>query len=164
MARRARAWWVTASISKKGGGWHWNDFLTKPKSRRQAPNWGGPDWINSPVSFRRIQDMRRGDHVIAYQAGEGVLGIAQLQSRGYRSRGSDQFDTFDLRSESVFQFRQPIPLNVIRALPNATDTFEFVRALRGTVFTVEPGGFERVVCLGAAFNPELGSRLLRLCY
>jgi predicted RNA-binding protein with PUA-like domain len=164
MARRAKAWWVSASTKKQGGGWHWDRFLKRPTSRRQALHWGGPGWIDSTVSFSRIREMRRGDYVIAYQAGEGVVGIAQLKSSGYKSRGSDHFDMFDLRSSPAIRFSEPVSLQAIKCLPVARDTFEFVRAKQGTVFSVEPGGFERILSLGVAFNPEMSTRLLKLAF
>lgn len=162
MIRGPKAWWVCASTKKHGGGWHWDNFLKRPNSRRQALKWGGREWINSPASFNRIQNMKRGDYIVAYQAGEGILGIARLQSDGYRSRRFGKFDMFDLKPGFVFRFEEAVPLSVVRSLPNACDTFEFVRSLRGTVFEIEPGGFERIVFLGAGFNPQLASRILKL--
>jgi hypothetical protein len=162
MARRVKAWWVTASARKAGGGWHWDKFFKKPASRRQTTSWGGPGWIDSSVSHARIKEMRRGDYVIAYQAGEGIVGIAQLKSGGRKSRGSKYIDTFDLRSSPAIRFGRAVPLEVIKELPTGNDTFEFLRYPRGTVFSVESGGFERVLHLGAAFNPEIGARLTRL--
>src|SRR5205085_436977 len=122
----------------------------------------GPDWIRSSQSFARIQRMRRGDFVIAYQGGKGIVGIARLISRGYKARGSENFDTFDLDAKVPIRFQNPIPLAGIKQLPNASDTFEFVRSIRGTVHRVESGGFEQVLALAIAFNPALASQLLRL--
>lgn len=108
--------------------------------------------------------MRRGDYVIAYQVGEGVVGIAQLKSPGYKSRGSDHFDMFDLRSSPVVQLKEPIPLQAIKCLPSAEDIFEFLRAKQETVFRVEATGFERILSLAAAFNPAMSARLLMLAF
>jgi hypothetical protein len=106
--------------------------------------------------------MRAGDYIVAYQAGVGVLGFAQLKSRGYKARGSENFDMFDLRSSPAIWLETPIPLGVVKRLPRALDTFEFVRSGRGTVFAIEPGGFERMLGLALAFNPEISTRLIRL--
>ena len=162
MSQKAHAWWVTASLKKSGGGWHWDQFFRRAGGRRKVSRWGGPGWIDSHVSFARIKEMRRGDYVIAYQAGEGVAGIVKLASRGYNARGSEYFDMFDLHVSGALRFPDPIPLSVIKSLPASREIFEFVRSGRGTVFVVEPGGLERVACLGAAFNPELTTRLFRL--
>jgi hypothetical protein len=106
--------------------------------------------------------MKRGDAVVAYQAGVGVVGFTGLAKAGHRARGSDAYDVFDLRPAGSIGLNTPVPLASISALPEARSTFEFVRAKQGTVFRVEPGGFEQVVALALAFNPELRSRLLKL--
>lgn len=157
----ARAWWVVASEGPNQRGWHWRRFLGPPPSRREGMGWGGPGWIESSMSFVRIEAMRKGDRVIAYQAQEGVVGIARLAGSGRRASGSDNWDCFDLAAANAIRFKVPVPLAIVKALPGAADTFEFVRSLRGTVFNVEPGGYERVVALAIAFNPELTSRLAR---
>lgn len=162
MIHKARTWWVTASRKKPGGGWHWETFFRRARTKKKVSPWGGPGWIGSHVSFARIEEMRRGDFVIAYQAGEGIVGIIKVASRGYSPRGSDHVSMFNLYVSDAVPFREPIPLSVIKSLPTSRETYEFVRSGRGTVFRVGLGGLERIACLGAAFNPELTTRLIRL--
>lgn len=97
--------------------------------------------------------MRIGDVVIAYQAREGVSGLARLASDGYQTRSGGAYDLFDLASRPIVSLRQPPPLEVIRKLPHADSSFEFVRMLRGTVFKVAPIGLIRLIALILAFNP-----------
>ena len=160
MARRPRSWWVSASMTPAGVGWHWKSYFRNPT--RDCLRWGGPKWIQSDVSRARIEQMRAGDFVICYQARDGITGIAQLKSNGYKARGSGHYDMFDLRRSPSIWLENPVPLKVVRAIPRAADIFEFVRGTRGTVFSVEPGGFERILGLGIAFNPELSSQLVRV--
>lgn len=91
--------------------------------------------LQSPVSHSRIRGMQINDFIIAYQAGIGIVALARVNSGGYRSRGSDAFDSFDLALAGL-QLANPIPLKAVQLLPNAKETFEFVRATQGTVFEV----------------------------
>ena len=145
-----KIWWVIASEYSEGG-WHWGIFFRRPS---HGKSWGGPEWIRSSLSHTHIRRMRKGDLVIAYQAKEGVAGLAQLASDGYQTRTAGPHDLFDLSSTVMLPLRQVIPLVAIKALPHATSTFEFLRVLRGTVFRVEVKGFQRLVGLLLAYNPE----------
>lgn len=162
MAGKNRVWWVTASLNDDDTGWHWRKFFLSRNRAREGHAWGGPGWITSSTSIARIAEMRQGDYVVAYQAQEGVVGLARLASRGYNYRGSEKTDAFDLRETPAIWLETPIPLAAIKLLPRSRDLFEFVRSGRGTVFRVEPGGLERVLALARAYNPEIDSRLGRM--
>ena len=154
-----KCWWVSASEHSEGG-WHWGYYF----SNRAAGNrWGGPDWIRSNLSHKHIRRMRARDVVVAYQAQEGVVGLALLSSDGYQSSTGGDFDMFDLAARPKVALKQCIPLATVRTLPHARQSFQFVRALRGTVFEIKPAGFERLVGLILAFNPgqarQIGSFL-----
>ena len=150
-------WWVSA-----GKDWSWTTFFKNKGKAKQAMNWGGPDWIRSPISFARIRDMHAGDIVIAYQSGVGVVGFARLKSDGYKAMGSRHFDSFDLRQKQAISLENQVPLHAIKSLPGARKLFEFVRTSRGTVFSVSDGGLSRILDLAMAFNPENRSHLLKL--
>lgn len=77
-------WWVTASEESEE--WHWKEFFDKPLDRYNAEWWG----TESSVSRKRIKDMRQGDIVVAYQAGEGVVGFACLACDGYQHDAEGQ--------------------------------------------------------------------------
>jgi hypothetical protein len=150
-------------MRKPGGGWHWNEFFEHVDGRN-AISWGGPGWIESTLSFKRIEEMRKGDHVVAYQAGEGVLGFGQLASDGYTSRDSDHYNMFNLRTSHVIALSHAVPFDSIKLLPHARDTFEFMRVKQGTVFGIALGGFEQLVAMAVAFNTHLSPRLLKVAY
>lgn len=147
---RVHFWWVTGSERGPKRPWHWDNFLSHPKT----VDWGGPDWINSPMSFKRIQRMRKGDLVIAYQAGEGILGLTSLASNGYKDPKSIHYDTFDLERTPTVWLRHAVPLHVVQALPRSSQNFEFVRVLQGTVFRVREEGFRQVLFCSLAFNED----------
>jgi len=149
-----RYWWVSAS-EHSGGGWHWDDFFDEP--RRML--WGGPKWIRSPLSYKHIRRMRRGDIVVAYQAREGIAGLAVLDSDGYQCEPTGNFDIFDLAARPVFVAKQRVPLAAVRLLPEADVSFEFLRVLQGTVFEVKARGFDGLLGLLLAFNPGQARRL-----
>ena len=152
-----RWWWVTAS-EKNQRPWHWREFF---KNSEIGWGWGGPNWINSTTSFIRIKEMQEGDIIVAYQAGEGVVGFAYLDSDGYQNATSGHYDTFDLKSTPKVWFNQSIVLSDIYKVPNAKTHIEFIRLLRGTVFRIDPFGFEKILALAKKANPhqcdEIGS-------
>lgn len=145
-----RAWWVVASAS--AGDWHWRDFFRNPVE--EGRNWGGREWIRSPVSWARIREMRKGDIVVAYQAGEGILGLARLASDGYPESPGGPYDTFDLAPSPIVRLEEPIPLFLVRQLPEARRHFEFLRIHHGTVFRITPEGFQALLHLIRALNPQ----------
>jgi hypothetical protein len=157
MPSRPQVWWVTANMKS---GWHWQNYFDNPQN---GLRWGGRRWIRSDVSRARIARMRRSDSVICYQAGEGVVGFTRLKSSGYGiGKNPSRTDMFDLATSGSIQLSHPVPLSSVRALPSAKNIYEFLSIGRGTVFLVEPGGFERLIGLAVAFNPDSRSRLLRL--
>jgi len=153
VTRKPNCWWITASERDPEHGWHWDNFLKNPNDPRQPIDWGGPEWIKSSVSFVRIQEMRKGDIIVAYQAGEGIVGFASLASNGYQHIEGGDFDTFDLDPSHTIRFISPIPYPVISQLPEAAEQFEFVKIKQGTVFRVSQMGFDAVVNFALAFNP-----------
>jgi len=97
---KANVWLVVASerIKGKQEGWHWDDFFLRRHEWSPAEfSWGGYEWIRSPLSLKCIREMKRGDIVVAYQAGEGIVGLCALASDGYEEvPGSGDLNTFDL--------------------------------------------------------------------
>ncbi len=148
-------WWIVANNSDLDHGWHWDRFFSRPHDPRENFNWGGPNWIRSTTSMARVREMRRGDYVAAYQASEGVIGLARLASDGYKSAETDKFDTFDLAPEPTVRLRSAVPLEVIADQPGAKADFEFVRIVKqGSVFRVSPPGRDRLFSLCRQFNPS----------
>jgi hypothetical protein len=140
------AWWITASDKNpENPPWRWEWFFQNPSQHREERGWGGPDWINSYISFARIREMRKGDAVIAYQAGEGIVGLAYLDSDGYQFIEGGEYDTFDLKPSPTVWLNMVVPYSVIRGLPEAHDNIEFVRIHQGTVFEVTSKGFDAIL-------------------
>lgn len=154
---RPRTWWVVASAAASD--WHWRDFFRNPADPEQGVNWGGREWIRSPASWARIREMRQGDIVVAYQAGEGVVGFARLASDGYAEEAGGPYNTFDLAPAPAVGLHEPIPLFWIRQIPRAREHFEFLRFHHGTVFRVSPEGLEALLRLARALNPEQAEEL-----
>ncbi len=125
-AQAKQIWWITASEADSMHPWHWRQFFKKPSDRRQRINWGGPEWINSPRSFASIEKMRVGDVVVAYQAREGVVGLALLATGGRRSDDSGRFDTFDLSAAPTVLLQDPISFHSIVQIPNSSKLFDAV--------------------------------------
>lgn len=134
MAER-NVWLVVASerIKGKPEGWHWDDFFLRRHEWAPAEfSWGGYEWIRSPLSLKCIREMKRGDIVVAYQAGEGILGLCALASDGYEEvPGSGDINTFDLASEPALRLDKPVPLSQLK---DDSQTEPLFRQLQGSVF------------------------------
>lgn len=128
-------WLVVASerIKGKHEGWHWDEFFLR--RHQWAPedfSWGGYEWIRSPLSLKCIRKMRRGDIVVAYQAGEGIIGLCALSSDGYEEvPGSGDLNTFDLAPEPAIRLDNPVPLVQLKNSPEVAPLF---KQLQGSVF------------------------------
>ncbi len=144
-----KSWWVTGSEGSEGG-YHWNSYLTSSGGEYE---WGGAKWIKSPHSFTCIEEMRKGDVIVAYQASEGILGLGLLSGDGYQEKTEGPYNIFPL-SSSKLRLKEQIPLDAIRALPHARSSFEFLAVLRGSVFKIEKKGFDRLIGLLLAYNPS----------
>jgi hypothetical protein len=138
-------WWVVASDRDPDHDWHWQRFFTNPIEDGEWYEWGGADWIRSPSSHRRIEEMRKDDLVVAYQAGQGILGFVYLATSGLPNELDGKFDSFGLKPSPFVFFENPIPYSVIRDLPNSGEHFEFVRFHQNTVFRISPKGFEMLL-------------------
>jgi hypothetical protein len=147
-------WWVVASDRDPDHGWHWERFFTQPFEDGERYEWGGADWIRSSFSQLRIEEMRKGDLVVAYQAGEGVLGFIYLATNGFSSELDGKYDSFDLEPSPFVCFKKPIPYSVIRDLPNSHKHFEFVNFHQNTVFRITPKGFELLLYVVLEENPR----------
>ncbi len=159
---KGSVWLVVASerIKGKPEGWHWDDFFLR--RHEWAPvdfSWGGYEWIRSPLSLKCIQRMKRGDLVVAYQAGEGILGLCVLASDGYEEvPGSGDRNTFDLAPEPALRLTTPVPL---ARLKSESQTAPLFRQLQGSVFDATPYWLAlRHQIL--ALNPHLKGDLERL--
>jgi len=103
--------------------------------------------------------MRKGDIVVAYQAGEGIIGLARLASDGYPEVEGGPCDTFDLAPAPIVWLHEPVPLFLVRHIPRARLHFEFLRIHHGTVFRITPEGFEALLRLIRFLNPEQAEEL-----
>ena len=136
----------------------WEYFFDDP---RRDNHWGGPDWIKASLSIVHIKEMRKGDIAVAYQAGEGLVGLAYLETNGYQDSKSREYDSFDLKPSPIVPFNTLVPLGAIRRLPNAKEDIEFVKILRGTVFSITPRGFRKILDLILKYNPEQSNEISR---
>ena len=153
-------WWIVANDHDPGHGWHWDRFFSRLEDPSPTFHWGGPDWLRSTTSIARVREMRRGDLVAAYQASEGILGLARLASDGSISPETGKCDAFDLACVPAVRLRTPIPLDVLRGQLNAREDFEFLRIVKqGSVFRVSPAGRDRLLSLSRQFNPAQHSRI-----
>ncbi|MCS7253567.1 MAG: hypothetical protein RMK18_01535 [Armatimonadota bacterium] len=128
-------WLVVANerIKGKEEGWHWDDFfLHRGEWAPSEFSWGGYEWIRSPLSLKCIREMKRGDIVIAYQAGEGIIGLCLLASSGYEEvPGSGDINTFDLAPEPALRLQKAVPISQLKS---DSRTALLVRQLQGSVF------------------------------
>jgi hypothetical protein len=142
-------WWVIAQAKR---GVFWKDFLDNHDPKRDN-TWGGPTWIKAARPIKLIEHMHKGDIVVAYQAGEGVVGLAYLETDGYQGR-TKRYDSFDLKRTPTVWLDELVPLGEIRRLPNAKRDIEFLRILRGGVFGITPRGFKKILDLILKYNPK----------
>lgn len=157
MKRAPAAWWVVASdTGRNSAPWNWDDYFLNRASRRPF-SWGGRSWIRSPVSHTRIETMRRGDVIVAYQARKGICGFTRVHGT------APARNAFELAPpKSAVLLDQPVALAAVKVLPNAKSSFEFVRAFKGTVHDVSGVGYLQLLGLALAFNPDQSQKLLRL--
>lgn len=132
-------WWITTNE------WHWSNFFGNPEEY----DWGGADWIKSSLSRLHVKEMRLNDLIVAYQAKEGIIGLAYLAADGNRSKHS-----FMLKAAPVVYLNQTVPLNVIRKFPDVEEHIEFLRILRGTVFYISLQGFRMILSAILESNRE----------
>lgn len=117
-------------------GWNWSEFFDHPAHAQEVGrSWGGPDWIRSAPSAKRIRDeFRDGDVAVCYQAAGAreVVGLVRIASRGYSEgrRGEETFFDIDWGCRV-----QPIPWDSLRTHPTLS-AMEKVRTRQGTVFRV----------------------------
>jgi hypothetical protein len=97
--------------------------------------------------------MAKGDVVIAYQAGEGILGLATLASDGWRESKGGHYNRFDLDKHLFLPLQAPVSYQAVKRLPDAQEHFGAVRFPRGTVFEVSPEGFGSLLRLVLEANP-----------
>lgn len=147
-------WWITASEQNPEHAWHWRQYFAHPDDAQQRLDRGGPEWIRSHTSFARIVEMHAGDVIVAYQAGEGVVGLAYLASDGYQHVRGGHFDSFDLARGPTVWLSYPVPYEVIRDLPGARTHIEFVRIRQGAVFRIHALGFEHLLRAILLLNPD----------
>src|SRR4051794_39843750 len=102
-------WWVVGSERDPNWGWHWREFFENPYEDGPECHWGGSEWIRSSFSHKRIEEMRRRDLVVAYQAQEGIRGLASLAADGYRSEPRSPYDKFALRPDPIVYLNEPVP-------------------------------------------------------
>ena len=161
--RETRYWWITASDKDPSHGWNWRQFFEAPYDPKQCLDFGGPDWIRSPVSRARVREMCKGDIVVAYQAAEGIVGFVYLASDGYPQAPGGMHDSFDLRSKPTVWLKEPVPFQIVRELPDAREDIEFVRARvkQGTVFRITERGFDGIVKMARSFNPSQAGEIRR---
>lgn len=152
-------WLVVASerIKGKTEGWHWDDFFMRRHEWSPAEfSWGGYEWIRSPLSLKFIREMKRGDIVVAYQAGEGILGLCALSSGGYEEvPGSGDVNTFDLAYEPALRLDKPVLLSQLKNDPQISPLF---RQLQGSVFKATEfwEGLKRKI---VSVNPHLAEAI-----
>jgi len=150
-------WWVTAS-ERGDRPWHWDEFFEEPEARENY-RWGAQ--IQSPSSFKCIEAMAKGDVVVAYQAGKGVVGLAILASEGCRESEGGPYNRFDLRRDrrSFLPLQAPVSYQAVKGLPDTREHFGFVRCTLGTVFKVTPEGFSNLLRLALEANPGQAGKL-----
>lgn len=154
-------WLVVANerISGKEEGWHWDDFfLHRSEWAPSEFSWGGYEWIRSPLSLKCIREMKRGDIVVAYQAGEGILGLCALASGGYEEvPGSGDVNTFDLAPEPALRLKKPVPLSQLKSDDKTAPLF---KQLQGSVFKATDF-WEALKAHILTINPHLDDALKR---
>jgi len=134
-ALRFNVWLVVANerIKGKEEGWHWDDFFLHRHEWAPADfSWGGYEWIRSPQSLKCIRQMKRGDIIVAYQAGEGIVGLCATATGGYEEvPASGDINTFDIAPEPAIRLKNPVPLKKLKSDPRTCSLF---RQLQGSVF------------------------------
>ena len=149
-------WWVNASEDERqDSGWHWSQFFDEAGPARFER--GGPEWIRSSASHVRIREMCAGDFVIAYQAGEGVVGFTRLAKRRLRRWKRTNYSVRPRWAERL-PLENPVPFSVLRQVPRSAAEIEAIKQPAGTVFRVSPLGL-RSSGSARAFNPYQASAI-----
>jgi len=149
-------WWVTANEKNRNHPWHWERFF---QGVNEDFDFGGSDCVKSRLSLARIKNMRAGDIVVAYQANEGIVGLAYLSSDGYQDDDDGVYNDFNLAPTPIVWLTKPIPLKVVRRLPDAKKHVEFVKISRGTVTSISRKGFDMILKSILRLNAQVKSRI-----
>ncbi|MFQ5778474.1 MAG: hypothetical protein ACE5IP_10765 [Terriglobia bacterium] len=145
---------------KRPYAWHFNQYF---RYRGQPPyDMGGRAWIRSPMSWRHLRRVRRGDLFVCYQTDERkIYGLARAAGPGYESMpGSGIFDSVDFAPRGL---RLENPVDVRHAA--ARQVFRHVRAFsvpsRGTVHALAADEFRALLRQLVAFNPKQEGQILQ---
>jgi len=157
------AWWVVASehMDPYKKSWHWDWFFSNPSNGK---DWGGPDWVTSTHSYKHIEQMRKGDIVVAYQAYEKeIVGLVYLESRGKKG-STGQYDTFDLLKSPIVYFpsHRRTPYKAVCSLSQAKKEIEFCSdhvIRQGTVFEITQNGFDIILSVIIRLNASQESEI-----
>src|SRR5260221_11398220 len=117
--RQPQHWWVTASERNPKRSWRWDTFFDDPEEDR----FWSRNWVKSGISRARITKMCEGDLVVAYQASEGAVGLACVDSKDDLPRNS----VFGLKPNPAVKLKQVVAFDKIRDLPDARNRIEFLR-------------------------------------
>jgi hypothetical protein len=159
-------WLVKCSDYAKGGsgGWHWNDYLDNERgvwSRDET--WGGPEWIRSTSSMKRIrEEIAKGDLVVCYQVEErAILGLTQMAACGTDDPpGSGDYNTITLVSASK-ALKLNRPLTVFELRDTGCDPKSFGPGSLGTVFPLSDSEFKGIIAAIKAYSPKMMTKLDR---
>jgi hypothetical protein len=132
--------WIVKANEKprqtKKRGFHWRKFF----GSQEEWSWGGREWINSPISMKYLRDeVRKGDTVLAWQVGEGIVGLCKTASGGYEEKkGSGKYDMVNLAASQCLEWTStPILIGEMKQSP-VLGLMEALRTPQGTVFMVTP--------------------------
>lgn len=152
-----RAW--VYKINSRVGRWHFDRYF---RYRGRSPyDMGGEGWVRSPLSWRCLRRVRRGDLFVCYQADERkIYGLARTASDGYEGLpDSGRCDSVDFTPRGL---RLAHPLDVTR--PPARLVFRHIRAFtvpsRGTVHALARDEWRALLAELVRANPGQRAALL----
>jgi predicted RNA-binding protein with PUA-like domain len=119
----------------------WSDLV---RDRKTA--WTG---VRNYQARNNLRAMARGDEVLFYHSGTGkeIVGVARVARSAYADPTATEGDWSCVDLVPVQEFKQPIPLGVIKADP-ALKEMPLVRHTRLSVMPVTAKQFARAMQLG----------------
>lgn len=156
--RRRRKAWIYKCSQGPDHGYHWKSGFLKKDGNRVDKNFGGEEWIRSPLSWANLAEARAGDLVFCHQTdSNGLVGLTVAASDGYpdpKGKRADKCTTLDIGPERVV-FDKVVTVPEIReALDNVRMKAYTAGLSQHTFHPVEDHLVEPLLELCCELNPE----------
>ncbi len=159
--------WIYKCSADSGYSWLDGGFFKRKGIER---DFGGEEWIRSPLSWNNLAALKRGDLIFCHQghaAFRAIVGLTIAASSGYadpEGRYHDRCTTLDLGPQRV-GFKTPVTLTQISAAINDRTMAAYAPGKRQSTFhAVESELRIPLIRLCISLNPSLRRAIINLTH